>query len=110
MLITLVDNSTISNYSDSVTEREPPRPKPRQRTMGLSLNVTEKIEEDAESQDASRPQTSSASIPLSTDTSSNITKASSPHVCLTAWLFNILRFFFCGDFLIGEHICYVVAS
>ncbi|XP_044047075.1 microtubule-associated protein 9 isoform X2 [Siniperca chuatsi] len=58
--------------ADSATEREPPRPKPRQRTLGLSLHATEKIAEDAESQDLSRPQTSSASIPLSTDTSSNI--------------------------------------
>ncbi|XP_042244319.1 microtubule-associated protein 9 [Thunnus maccoyii] len=65
--------------ADSVTEREPPRPKPRQRTLGFSLHATEKIAEDAESQDTSRPQTSSASIPLSTDTSSNISKASSSH-------------------------------
>ncbi|KAM7394237.1 hypothetical protein PAMP_021050 [Pampus punctatissimus] len=65
--------------ADSVNEREPPRPKPRQRTLGLSVNATEKIAEDTESQDISRPQTSSTSIPLSTDTSSNITEASSPH-------------------------------
>ncbi|KAM7419209.1 hypothetical protein PAMA_016363 [Pampus argenteus] len=65
--------------ADSVTESEPPRPKPRQRTLGFSVQATEKIAEDTESQDISRPQTSSTSIPLSTDTSSNITKASSPH-------------------------------
>ncbi|KAM8773744.1 microtubule-associated protein 9 isoform 1-T1 [Acanthopagrus schlegelii] len=58
--------------ADSATEREPPRPKPRQRTLGLSLHAAEKIAEDAESQDLSRPHTSSVSIPLSTDTSSNI--------------------------------------
>ncbi|KAM9363415.1 LOW QUALITY PROTEIN: microtubule-associated protein 9 [Symphorus nematophorus] len=61
-------------------EREPPRPKPRQRTLGLTLYTAEKIAEDAESQDLSRPQTSSASIPLSTDMSSNITvRSCSPH-------------------------------
>ncbi|XP_062281789.1 microtubule-associated protein 9 [Scomber scombrus] len=65
--------------ADSVNEREPPRPKPRQRNLGLSFQTPEKIAEDAESQDTSRPQTSSASIPLSTDTSSNITKLSSSH-------------------------------
>ncbi|KAI3353212.1 hypothetical protein L3Q82_019769 [Scortum barcoo] len=59
--------------AESLAEREPPRPKPRQRTLGLSLQATEKIAGDADSQDLSRPQTSSASIPLSTDMSSNIT-------------------------------------
>ncbi|XP_071361420.1 microtubule-associated protein 9 [Trachinotus anak] len=57
--------------ADSATEREPPRPKPRQRTLGLSLHAAEKLAEETESQDLSRPQTSSASIPLSADTSSN---------------------------------------
>ncbi|XP_008276683.1 microtubule-associated protein 9 [Stegastes partitus] len=53
-------------------EREPPRPKPRQRTLGLSVHATQKLTEETTSQDLSRPQTSSASIPLSSDTSSNI--------------------------------------
>uniref|UniRef100_A0A3Q0RSJ4 Microtubule-associated protein 9 n=1 Tax=Amphilophus citrinellus TaxID=61819 RepID=A0A3Q0RSJ4_AMPCI len=57
-------------FSDSVPEREPPRPKPRQRTLGLSIHATEKPAE--EFQDLSRPQTSSTSIPLSTDTSGTI--------------------------------------
>ncbi|XP_051242666.1 microtubule-associated protein 9 [Dicentrarchus labrax] len=69
--------------ADSATEREPPRPKPRQRTLGLNLHATEKIAEDAEdaeeSQDLSRPPTSSASIPLSTGTSSNITWTDGDH-------------------------------
>ncbi|XP_045904071.1 microtubule-associated protein 9 isoform X1 [Micropterus dolomieu] len=65
--------------ADSAMEREPPRPKPRQRTLGLSLHATEKIAEDAESQDLSRPQTSSASIPLSTDTSTNIAWTEGDH-------------------------------
>ncbi|XP_070835980.1 microtubule-associated protein 9 [Chaetodon trifascialis] len=65
--------------TDSATEREPPRPKPRQRTLGLSLHTTEKIAEDAESLDVSRPQTSSASIPLSTGTSSNIAWTDGDH-------------------------------
>lgn len=56
--------------ADSVPEREPPRPKPRQRTLGLSIHATEKPAE--EFQDLSRPQTSSASIPLSADTSGTI--------------------------------------
>ncbi|XP_030280810.1 microtubule-associated protein 9 isoform X2 [Sparus aurata] len=66
-------------YSDSATEREPPRPKPRQRTLGLSLHAAEKIAEDAESQDLSRPHTSSVSIPLSTDSSSNIAWTDGDH-------------------------------
>lgn len=83
--------STNCYDSDSATEREPPRPKPRQRTLGLSLPTTENIAEDAESQDLSRPQTSSASIPLSTDTSSNIAvRSCGPHVCLVAYLFSVL--------------------
>ncbi|XP_041641163.1 microtubule-associated protein 9 [Cheilinus undulatus] len=57
--------------SDNAAEREPPKPKPRQRTFGLSLQATEKTAEDAESQDISRPQTSSASILLSTGTDTN---------------------------------------
>ncbi|XP_068561547.1 microtubule-associated protein 9 [Cebidichthys violaceus] len=57
--------------SSADTNREPPRPKPRQRTLGLSLHAVEKTAEDAGSPDLSRPQTSSASIPFSPDTSSN---------------------------------------
>uniref|UniRef100_UPI0037E812C3 microtubule-associated protein 9 isoform X2 n=1 Tax=Semicossyphus pulcher TaxID=241346 RepID=UPI0037E812C3 len=60
-----------ASSAESAIEREPPRPKPRQRTLGLSQHATEKKAEDAESQDVSRPQTSSASIPLSTGTDSN---------------------------------------
>lgn len=82
--------STNCHYSD--TEREPPRPKPRQRTLGLSHHAAEKIAEDAESQDLSRPQTSSASIPLSTDMSSNIAvRSCGPHAGIIAWLFSIFE-------------------
>lgn len=83
---------TNSYYSDSATEREPPRPKPRQRTLGLSLHATEKIAEDAESQDVSRPQTSSTSIPISTGTSSNIAvRSCSPYTshCLVIQYFKL---------------------
>lgn len=75
----------ISYYYSNVTEKEPPRPKPRQRTLGLSLHTTEKLPEEAESQDFSRTQTSSASLHVSTDTSSNIAVMSySPYMCLVA--------------------------
>lgn len=78
-------------YSDSAAEREPPRPKPRQRTLGMSLQATGKMPDDAQSQDLSRPQTSSASIPLSTDTSSNsVVRSFSTHMCHNACLFIIL--------------------
>ncbi|XP_054460981.1 microtubule-associated protein 9 [Anoplopoma fimbria] len=62
----------LTHVSSADTNREPPRPKPRQRTLGLSRHAVEKTPEDAGSLDLSRPQTSSASIPLSSDTSSNI--------------------------------------
>uniref|UniRef100_A0A3Q1J1D0 Microtubule-associated protein 9 n=1 Tax=Anabas testudineus TaxID=64144 RepID=A0A3Q1J1D0_ANATE len=68
---------SISYYYLDVTDKEPPRPKPRQRTLGLSLHAAEKLPEETESQDFSRTQTSSASIHLSTDTSSNIVRANS---------------------------------
>ncbi|MEQ2163221.1 hypothetical protein GOODEAATRI_027952 [Goodea atripinnis] len=65
-------NNTVA--ADIIPEREPPRPKPRQRTLGLKSQVSQKkAEEESASQDFSRPQTSSVSIPLSTDASSNIT-------------------------------------
>lgn len=68
-------------YSDSVAETEPPKPKPRQRTFGRKLQTVAKLEEDAESLDFSRPQTSSTSIPLYTDTSSDpAVRTFSPHV------------------------------
>ncbi|XP_040892485.1 microtubule-associated protein 9 [Toxotes jaculatrix] len=67
--------------ADSAAEQEPPRPKPRQRTLGLSLHAAEKLPIETESQDLSRPQTSSASIPLSADTSSNTTARS----CSPQW-------------------------
>lgn len=52
---------------------EPPRPKPRQRTLGLkSVIPPKKVEEESEVQDFSRPQTSSMSIPFSSDASSNV--------------------------------------
>ncbi|KAM4751453.1 microtubule-associated protein 9 [Anableps anableps] len=64
-------SSTVS--TDSVPEMEPPRPKPRQRTLGLKSRISQKkVEEESEFQDFSRPQTSSMSIPFSTDASSNI--------------------------------------
>uniref|UniRef100_A0A8D3BM99 Microtubule-associated protein 9 n=1 Tax=Scophthalmus maximus TaxID=52904 RepID=A0A8D3BM99_SCOMX len=66
---------------DIATEREPPKPKPRQRTLVLSSQVAQKLPEEMESQDLSRPQTSSASIPLSTDASSNTAvRSCSPHL------------------------------
>ncbi|XP_047434708.1 microtubule-associated protein 9 [Mugil cephalus] len=66
--------------SGSVTETEPPRPKPRQRTLGLSFPAAERPAEETEPQDLSRPQTSSASIPLSANTSSSTAERSySPH-------------------------------
>ncbi|KAM6939710.1 microtubule-associated protein 9 [Xenentodon cancila] len=71
--------STRNSGIDTVTEREPPKPKPRQRTLGLKFQPTEKPAEETASQDLSRPQTSSASIPLSTDTSSNIVWTDGDH-------------------------------
>ncbi|KAM9314515.1 microtubule-associated protein 9 [Pholidichthys leucotaenia] len=65
--------------TDSLTEREPPRPKPRQRTLRLNYHITEKQGEETESQNLSRPQTSSTSIPLSTDMSSTITWTEGDH-------------------------------
>ncbi|XP_042341735.1 microtubule-associated protein 9 [Plectropomus leopardus] len=69
----------LKRISSADTDREPPRPKPRQRTLGLSIQAAEKIAEDAESQDLSRTQTSSASIPLSTDMSSSIAWTEGDH-------------------------------
>ncbi|XP_037620553.1 microtubule-associated protein 9 [Sebastes umbrosus] len=74
-----ISATDLKQVSAADTEREPPKPKPRQRTLGLNLHVTEKIAEDAESHDLSRPQTSSASIPLSSDTSSNIAWSEKDH-------------------------------
>uniref|UniRef100_A0A665WH80 Microtubule-associated protein 9 n=1 Tax=Echeneis naucrates TaxID=173247 RepID=A0A665WH80_ECHNA len=72
------------NHSEGAAEREPPRPKPRQRTLGLSLHTAEKPAEETESQDVSRPQTSSTSIPLSTDASSSTAmKSCSPQIILS---------------------------
>ncbi|XP_069385513.1 microtubule-associated protein 9 [Paralichthys olivaceus] len=66
--------------ADIATEREPPRPKPRQRTLGLSSHAVEKMPEETDSQDMSRPQTSSASIPFSSDASSSTAgRSCSPH-------------------------------
>ncbi|CAB1436907.1 unnamed protein product [Pleuronectes platessa] len=65
---------------DIPNEREPPKPKPRQRTLGLLSHAVEKTPEESESQDLSRPQTSSASIPLSSGASSNsAVRSCSPH-------------------------------
>ncbi|GAA6232953.1 microtubule-associated protein 9 [Lates japonicus] len=69
--------------ADSLAEREPPRPKPRQRTLGLSPHTAEKPPDETEAQDLSRPQTSSASIPLSTDTSSNTAWTEGDHAGLS---------------------------
>lgn len=68
---------TNCHYLDSAAEKEPPRPKPRQRTLGMRFQATEKMAEDAECQDLSRPQTSSVSIPLFSDTSINSAVSSS---------------------------------
>lgn len=68
---------TNCHYLDGAAEKEPPRPKPRQRTLGMRFQATEKMAEDAECQDLSRPQTSSVSIPLFSDTSSNTAVSSS---------------------------------
>ncbi|XP_029910742.1 microtubule-associated protein 9 [Myripristis murdjan] len=61
----------------SVAEREPPKPKPRLRTAGLNFHVMEEQDEDAGSQDVSRPSSSSVSLPFSHDTTDRITV--SPH-------------------------------
>ncbi|XP_047220774.1 microtubule-associated protein 9 isoform X1 [Girardinichthys multiradiatus] len=84
-------NNTVA--ADSIPEREPPRPKPRQRTLGLKSQVSQKkAEEESASRDFSRPQTSSVSIPLSTDASSNIawtdgdqTASCSPNKSCSNW-------------------------
>ncbi|KAM3864823.1 microtubule-associated protein 9 [Diretmus argenteus] len=72
--------------TDSVIEREPPIPKPRQRTFGLNFHTTEEPSENTGSQDLSRPPTSSVSIPLSKDTATTVSspdrttaRSSSPH-------------------------------
>ncbi|XP_061586096.1 microtubule-associated protein 9 [Cololabis saira] len=70
---------TRNSVIDNVTERDPPKPKPRQRTFGLKFHPPEKPSEETASQDLSRQQTSSASIPLSTDTSSNIVWTDGDH-------------------------------
>uniref|UniRef100_A0A3P9H532 Microtubule-associated protein 9 n=1 Tax=Oryzias latipes TaxID=8090 RepID=A0A3P9H532_ORYLA len=59
--------------ADNIKFNEPPKPKPRQRTFGLRSHVTEKSSEETGSQDPCGAQTSSASIPLSADTSSLMT-------------------------------------
>lgn len=81
---------TNCHYLDSTAEKEPPRPKPRQRTLGMRVQATEKMAEDAESQDISRPQTSSVSIPLFSDTSSNTAVRSLVHTWRNACIFIIL--------------------
>ncbi|XP_026159405.1 microtubule-associated protein 9 isoform X2 [Mastacembelus armatus] len=67
------------SLADNATESGPPRPKPRQRTLGLSLQEAENLPEETESQDLSRPQTTSASIPVSINTSSNISWTEGDH-------------------------------
>ncbi|KAF7213018.1 microtubule-associated protein 9 isoform X1 [Nothobranchius furzeri] len=62
-------NNNIS--AECVAEREPPKPKPRQRTFGLNSHTSEKPVEETETQDPNRPQTSSVSVLCSTDTSSH---------------------------------------
>ncbi|XP_028307628.1 microtubule-associated protein 9-like isoform X2 [Gouania willdenowi] len=64
------------------TERLPPKPKPRQRTLGLISQTIQKPAEESVAQDVSRPHTSSTSIHLSSDTSSNVAVASSSPHCL----------------------------
>uniref|UniRef100_A0A8D0A2G5 Microtubule-associated protein 9 n=1 Tax=Sander lucioperca TaxID=283035 RepID=A0A8D0A2G5_SANLU len=90
--LSATDLKHVSSAGLFTCSMEPPRPKPRQRTLGLSHHAAEKIAEDAESQDLSRPQTSSASIPLSTDMSSNIAvRSCGPHAGIIAWLFSIFE-------------------
>lgn len=68
-------------------EREPPRPKPRQRTLRLKPCVTETSAEETASHDLNCSQTSCASAPLPSDTSSNIAVSKlSSCVCFTAQL------------------------
>ncbi|MEQ2261597.1 hypothetical protein XENORESO_012593 [Xenotaenia resolanae] len=82
-------NNTVA--ADSIPEREPPRPKPRQRTLGLKSQVSQKkAEEESASQDFRI--SSSVSIPLSTDASSNIawtdgdqTASCSPNKSCSNW-------------------------
>uniref|UniRef100_A0A3B5B275 Microtubule-associated protein 9 n=1 Tax=Stegastes partitus TaxID=144197 RepID=A0A3B5B275_9TELE len=96
------DGSMIETPAPNITSC-PPRPKPRQRTLGLSVHATQKLTEETTSQDLSRPQTSSASIPLSSDTSSNIAiRSCSPQVCLRYWLFSILGFKVTNGFISDE--------
>lgn len=58
-------------YSDDLAQMEPPKPKPRQRMFGKKLQTIDKVEEDTESQEFSRPQSASISIPLHPNTSSD---------------------------------------
>nr|XP_020457756.1 microtubule-associated protein 9 isoform X2 [Monopterus albus] len=67
-----------SDLKDGASDGEPPRPKPRQRTLGLSPHAAEKLPEESQSQDLSRTQPSE-SIPLSSDTFSSITWAEGYH-------------------------------
>ncbi|XP_029993942.1 microtubule-associated protein 9 [Sphaeramia orbicularis] len=73
------DLKPAESSADSVAEKGPPRPKPRQKTLGLSLHTTEK---QAESQDLSRPQTSSTAIPLSSDALDEDTTTSCSPPCI----------------------------
>uniref|UniRef100_A0A668AKS8 Microtubule-associated protein 9 n=1 Tax=Myripristis murdjan TaxID=586833 RepID=A0A668AKS8_9TELE len=67
-------------------QKMPPKPKPRLRTAGLNFHVMEEQDEDAGSQDVSRPSSSSVSLPFSHDTTDRITV--SPHVSLITCFFN----------------------
>ncbi|XP_068448075.1 microtubule-associated protein 9 [Clinocottus analis] len=65
------DNISHAPRVPADTDSEPPRPKPRQRTLGVSLRAADRPAEDVASPDHSRPRTPSTSIPLSSDASSN---------------------------------------
>uniref|UniRef100_A0A3Q2Z9F7 Microtubule-associated protein 9 n=1 Tax=Kryptolebias marmoratus TaxID=37003 RepID=A0A3Q2Z9F7_KRYMA len=64
-------NASEGNTQFKDEKREPPVPKPRQRTLGLKPPVTEKPAKGTASQDSERPQVSPVSAPVSADTPSN---------------------------------------
>ncbi|XP_034043654.1 microtubule-associated protein 9 [Thalassophryne amazonica] len=58
-------------FTDSVSEGEPPKPKPRQRTFKLTPHPVEKQGGDSEAQDLCKPQTSTAAVPPSSSSINN---------------------------------------
>ncbi|XP_037530885.1 microtubule-associated protein 9 [Nematolebias whitei] len=59
-----VPSTSLLNNTSSA-EREPPKPKPRQRTLGLKPRVTERTAEETAPPDLNGPLASSVSAPLS---------------------------------------------